>query len=133
VSIDPTPSQFERLAASPAEGPVLMLNLLRFAARATGIDAEDGISGAEAYARYGLAVAPHLERVGGRLVLAGVPTESVIGPEEGEWDLMVIAEYPSRQAFLDMVSDPEYLKIHAHRAAALTDSRLIACQRIEQL
>jgi hypothetical protein len=30
-----------------------------------------------------------------------------------------------------MISDPEHLAIHAHRAAALADSRLIACDRLQ--
>ena len=77
-----------------------MLNLLRFKDRADGIDAGDGISGAEAYARYGAAVAPFLERAGGRLVLALAASESVIGPFAGEWDMVLVVEYPSRRAFL---------------------------------
>jgi uncharacterized protein (DUF1330 family) len=127
MSIEPTPEQFERLGESDDERPVLMLNLLRFKERADGVDAQDGISGAEAYARYGAAVAPFLKRAGGRVVLAMAASESVIGPLDGEWDMVLVAEYPSRRAFLRMTSDPEYLAIHAHRAAALADSRLIAC------
>jgi uncharacterized protein (DUF1330 family) len=124
--IEPTESQFARLAASDDQGPVWMVNLVRFKQRADGID--EGVSGAQAYARYGAAVQPFLAGVGGRVVLAAEPQESMIGPEEGEWDAVFVAEYPSRKAFLQMTSDPEYLKIHAHRAAGLADSRLIACR-----
>jgi uncharacterized protein (DUF1330 family) len=105
-----------------------MLNLLRFKAHADGIDAGDAVSGAEAYGRYAAAVLPFLERSGGRIVLVIEPQECVIGPHEGEWDLVVVVEYPSRRAFLAMTSDPEYLAIHGHRSAALADSRLIACR-----
>ena len=49
----------------------MMVNLMRFKERADGIDADDGITGAEAYARYGAAVQPYLEGVGGRVLLAG--------------------------------------------------------------
>ena len=104
-----------------------MVNLLRFKELADGIDAADGITGAEAYGRYGAAVGSHLERVGGRVLLALAAQDSVIGPEPGEWDLVIAVEYPSRAAFTAMVSDPEYLVIHAHRDAAVADSRLIAC------
>ena len=104
-----------------------MLNLLRFKEQADGIDAEDGITGTEAYARYGSAVTAYLDQVGGRILLAAEPKESVVGPEAGEWDLVLLVEYPSRSAFLAMTSDPGYMEIHAHRAAALEDSRLIAC------
>jgi uncharacterized protein (DUF1330 family) len=127
-SIEPTEEQFKRLAASGDDGPVMMVNLLRFKERADGIDADDGITGAEAYARYGAALQPYLEGVRGRVLLGGVTTESVIGPEAGEWDAVFVAEYPSRKAFLEMTSDPGYLEVHRHRAAAVADSRLIACR-----
>lgn len=132
MTIEPTQSQFERLAASAevdAE-PVVMVDLLRFKPRADGIDEPEGISGTEAYGRYGAAVAPFLERVGGRLLFAAEPQESVIGPEYGEWDLVLAVEYPSRSAFVAMATDPEYIAIHGHRAAALADSRLIACKPV---
>lgn len=125
MTLEPTPAQIEALVAAPDEGPVLMLNLLRFKEQADGIDV--GMTGAEAYARYGAAVAEHLERVGGRLAFSAVPQQTVIGPESESWDLMLVVEYPSRAAFLSMIGDPNYLRIHAHRDAALADSRLIAC------
>ncbi|HUO73995.1 MAG TPA: DUF1330 domain-containing protein [Solirubrobacteraceae bacterium] len=130
MTIEPTPQQFQRLASSQDDSPVVMLNLLRFKDRADGIDADEGITGAEAYARYGAAVAPHLARVGGRVLSVMQPQESVIGPEHGEWDLVLLAEYPSRAAFLQMISDPGYVAVHSHRAAALADSRLIACKSL---
>ena len=130
ATIEPTPQQFARLAACEDSGPIVMLNLLRFKERADGIHAGQGITGAEAYARYGAAVAEHLERVGGRILFALGPEDSVIGPQDGEWDLVIAVEYPSRRAFLEMTSSPDYLEIHGHRAAALADSRLIACKRL---
>ena len=128
--IEPTESQFTRLAASDEDGPVWMVNLVRFKQRADGID--EGISGAEAYARYGAAVQPFLAGVGGRMVLAVEPAESVIGPEDGEWDAVFVAEYPSRKAFLQMTSDPAYLEVHRHREAGVADSRLIACKPLSR-
>lgn len=128
MNIEPTEQQVARLAASDDSGPVVMLNLLRFKDRADGIDGADGISGAEAYQRYGAAVMPFLARAGGRVLLLAEPQESVIGPDHGEWDLVLVAEYPSRAAFLEMISDPAYLEVHRHRAAALADSRLLACK-----
>lgn len=43
---------------------------------------------------------------------------------EENWDLILLVEYPSKQAFLEMAADPEYRKAAANRTAALTDSRL---------
>ncbi len=128
-TLEPSPGQIERLlAASSADsGTVVMINLLRFKDQADGIDAEAGISGAEAYGRYAAAVGVHLDRVGGRVLLALRTRDSVIGPDEHEWDMVIAVEYPSRQAFLEMTSDPSYLELHGHRTAALADSRLIGC------
>jgi len=48
-----------------------------------------------------------------------------IDPDREAWDLAFIAEYPSAQAFIDMVRDPDYRVLVAHRTASVADSRLI--------
>ncbi len=126
MPLTPTAEQVQRLVASDSDRPVVMLNLLRFKERADGID--EGVSGREAYARYGEAAAPFLAAVGGRLLNAVQAGEVVIGPQETEWDVALLVEYPSRKRFLEMATNPEYLAVHAHREAALADSRLIACE-----
>lgn len=115
--LEPTPEQFAALAARPADAPVVMVNLLKFKPE----------GGLERYAQYGREVAPHLERVGATLRYAGGAPSTVIG--EGEkpwWDAILIVEYPSPRAFIDMVTDQDYLKVHEHRAAALERGDLIA-------
>ena len=69
-------------------------------------------------------MAPLLEGVGGRPIFAGRPAESLIG--EGDWDMMVLVEYPTRQAFLDMVSSPEYQEIGHLRTESLEQADLRA-------
>ncbi len=101
-------------AGRAADGPVYMLNLLEFL--------PDG--GAESYAEYGAAVAPMFEHAGGKAIFVGQVAESLIG--EGSWDMMVLARYPTRQAFLDMVSSPEYQEIAHLRTEALVRSELRA-------
>jgi uncharacterized protein (DUF1330 family) len=116
-SLEPTPEQIAALAARPADAPVVMINLLRF--RPNG--------GRESYVRYTQEVAPHLQRVGGTVRYAGAAPSVVIG--EGEkpwWDVIIVVEYPSPAAFLDMVTNKDYLKVHEHRAAALDRGDLIA-------
>jgi uncharacterized protein (DUF1330 family) len=125
MPLTPTREQIEALAADQSDDPIVMLNLLRFKAEADGVDA--GVSGEDAYRRYGEATEPFLERVGGRVLSLVATAQSVIGPAEPEWDAVLLVEYPSRKAFLQMATDPEYLKIHAHREAALEDSRLVVC------
>jgi uncharacterized protein (DUF1330 family) len=94
------------------EAPVVMLNLLRFR--------PDG--GQERYAEYGAAVAPLLANVGGRIVFAGEPAAPLLGDDS--WDLVAVVEYPTRQAFLEMISSPEYREIGHLRTEALTKGEL---------
>jgi uncharacterized protein (DUF1330 family) len=101
---------FSRRAADST--PVVMLNLLEFV--------PDG--GRERYEEYGAAVAPLLEKVGGRIVFMGATAAPLLG--EGAWDLVVLVEYPSRQAFLDMVGSAEYQAIGHLRTEALARGEL---------
>jgi uncharacterized protein (DUF1330 family) len=115
----PNENAFAAFSQRAGEGPVFMLNLLEFR--------PDG--GAERYAEYGEAVAPLLARVGGKPIFAGRTAESLIG--EGEWDLMVLVSYPTRQAFLDMTSSPDYQGIEHLRTEALVRSELRAMDAID--
>lgn len=114
---EPTPDQFAALAARPADAPVVMVNLLKFKPQ----------GGVESYLRYGREVVPHLERVGAKLRYAGGAPSVVIGDGERPWwDAILIVEYPTPQAFIDMVTTREYAKVHEHRAAGLDRGDLIA-------
>ncbi len=116
-TVDTRPVQFAALAALPADAPVVMVNLLQF--NETG--------GRERYLQYGRDVAPHLERVGATIRYTGTAPANVIGDGERPWwDAIVIVEYPSPAAFIEMVTDEGYQKVHEHRAAALEKGDLIA-------
>ncbi|MDT5260614.1 MAG: hypothetical protein QOD10_5694 [Mycobacterium sp.] len=114
---EPSPDQFAALTARPADAPVVMVNLLKF--KAAG--------GVESYARYAREVAPHLDRAGGTVRYVGTAPAFVIGDGDRPWwDAIIVVEYPTPQAFIDMVTNPEYAKVHEHRAAALDRGDLIA-------
>ncbi len=109
----PNQEGFAAFAARAGDGlPVVMLNLLAF--RAEG--------GRERYEEYGAAVAPLLEKAGGKIVWLGVPAAPLLG--DGTWDLVVLVEYPTRQAFLDMVGSEEYRVIEHLRSEALVKGEL---------
>ena len=62
----------------------------------------------------------------------GKPEIMLIGPQDCEqWDIAFIAEYPSVQAFVDMLRDPVYREAVKHRQAAVDDSRLLRLQPAE--
>ena len=125
--LNPEPDSFAQLRSLPQDKPVQMLNLVKLRDRA---DYEDGTiaSGSEAYQEYGRLSAPIFQRQGGKIIWSGQFEFMVIGPQDEQWDVAFIAEYPTGQAFLDMVFDPQYQSIVYHRTAAVETSRLIRMQ-----
>ena len=115
MSEQPNPDQLEAFAARAGEGPVTMLNLLAFAP-----------DGAERYTTYMRHVAPLLAQVGGRVHYLGRGAELLIGRDEDHWDLVLLVQYPSRGALLEMLRSPAYQAIAHHREDALTRSVLLA-------
>lgn len=135
--LDPVREEFKGFHDLPKDHPIHMINLLRFRDQAAygpndpeTLNGEASVSGAEAYKRYGSEAAPFFARVGGRQIWVGRPEFMVIGPQDKAWDLAFIAEYPTAQAFLDMLRDPGYQHATRHRRAAVLDSRLIRTKPI---
>jgi uncharacterized protein (DUF1330 family) len=117
TTFETTPDQFAALAARPADAQVVMVNLLKFKKQ----------GGRARYLRYGELVAPHLERVGATIRYGGTAPAVIIGDGERPWwDAILIVEYPSPAAFVEMVTTEEYASVHQHRAAALDRGDLIA-------
>ena len=117
--VEGTKEQFKAFMEAPIEGPIRMLNMLKFKA--------DG--GAEKYAEYGKCTAPCLEKVDGKMIFRANGKMTVIGGEE--WDLVFIIEYPSKDKMVEMITSEEY-QAGAHlRHEALEDSRLVCMQTEE--
>lgn len=127
--VDPERAQFDAFKALPRDTKIHMLNLVRFKDEATYPDdhplAGKGLSGAEAYANYGMDSGPVFQRVGGSIVWRGSMEAMLIGPEGEKWNAMFVAEYPNSGAFMEMVTDPVYRQAVVHRQAAVETSRLI--------
>lgn len=125
--VNPEREQFGKFRALDRDGPIHMLNLIKLKDTAVY---EDGtmVSGSEAYSAYGRESGPIFKRVGGRIFWSGTFEIPLIGPTNEEWDVAFIAEYPSVQAFVDMVKDEDYQKAVRHRTAAVKTSRLIRFQ-----
>ena len=102
------------------DGPIYMLNLLKFKEQAEYQDGRDtDLSGAEAYGIYATEVAEHLAKVGGALMLSARVERLMLGEVEELWDQVAIAMYPSRTAMFEMIQLPEYAEISVHRSAGL--------------
>lgn len=128
----PTQAQLEKLASLPQDAPVAALNLFRFNVRAEYQPgdpkhgtAEADVSGREAYQRYAAAAGPFIEQLGDRVVFSTAVDQVMIGPEEPAWDLAAIMYFPTRSAFLQMVSDAGFQHSSRHRKAALADQCML--------
>jgi uncharacterized protein (DUF1330 family) len=105
------------------DGPVVMVNLLRFKEKSADGDG----SGWDAYLRYSKAISPLLKAVGGTILWAGHAEGAVYGDLEAkQWEFVALVRYPSRQAFLKMVTSPEYARANVHRENAVDDHVILA-------
>lgn len=126
-AFQPTGDQFRAFRDDPHDGPIAQVNLLKFrvkAAYGTG-DPEHGTqdSGAVAYQRYaeafGVAAAEH----GGVCLLMGATERYFIG--QGDWDAVMVMQFPNRQAFIATLNHATYKQMHRHRDAGLLAQDLI--------
>ena len=123
--VNPDRDSFRTFRDYPRSGVVQMLNLVKFRAKALYEDGRKA-SGKEAYAAYGRETGPIFRALGGRIVWSGSPEVMLIGPDSGEeWDIAFIAEYPSVDAFVEMIRNPDYQEAAKHRTAAVENSRLV--------
>ena len=113
-------AQIEALREKGPDGPIFMVNLLKFKDRA---EYEDGrattLTGREAYQIYGRAVTQILPKFGGQAVFAADVSFLSLGRVEELWDEIAIAAYPDRGSMVRMSFSPEWREAAVHRTAGL--------------
>lgn len=132
MSVVPTPRQIQMMAEQGPEGPIVMVNLLKYRKQAAyesdRAEAKQNLTGREAYQRYGMVAMQQVMKRGGGVVWGGPQKFVMIGTDEAnDWDDVVCVRYPSREAFLNMTQDPDYLAAHYHREAGLERTVLLCC------
>ena len=119
-SVHPTKEQMEGFLEGDTDTPIAMVNLLKFREKAIYPDKRDtNLTGEEAYAIYTQEVEQHLLNVGGRPIFGGNIERLMLGEVEDLWDSVAIAEYPNKNAMINMFISPEYLESEKHRSAGL--------------
>ena len=95
------------------QGPIVMVNLMRFHERSLDGDG----SGWDAYLRYSALTVPMIKARGGTLLWTGNARAVALGAEDGnQWDYVALVYYPSVAAFIDMMTSPDYeTKSDPHR------------------
>jgi uncharacterized protein (DUF1330 family) len=106
------------------DAPVAMLNLVRLRPES----ADGNGSGWAAYLRYSALVTPMIKARGGTILWAGDAETVVVGDPSGNvWDFAVLVQYPSRAAFIDMMTSPDYeMLANPHRTNGVADHVIIA-------
>ncbi len=121
--IDPNEEVLEAMRHEDPSQPIVMLNLLRFRDQALEGFGVDGLTGQQAFQRYGQLNEGEGVRFDSEPIWLGLSNRTIIGDEQ--WDVAILVRYPTRQHFIDKLDDPTYREISLVRAAALIDSRLI--------
>ncbi len=116
MAVDPRGSDLKRYLAEDPGGPVVMLNLLRYKA--------DG--GRESYQQYVEHFSRTSQPFGAEVLYVGEGSTALVAEDGQAWDALLVVRYPSRQAFSDMVRDPEYQKGSHLRTEALEEAVLQA-------
>jgi hypothetical protein len=128
--LEPTQEAGREFFTRNIQGPVVMLNLMRFKAVADYSGAHDlatasPITGEAAYKLYMDHTLPFLQKSGGEVLFYGSGGAFLIGPSDERWDAAMLVRQSSTTSFLAFASDRAYLVGMAHRTAALEDSRLL--------
>ncbi|MBN1382327.1 MAG: DUF1330 domain-containing protein [Deltaproteobacteria bacterium] len=111
--------QFQALTDNPNEEPFVMLNLLKFK--------KEG--GRESYFRYIKESGSHVGDVGAKVIYFGIPKELLQGSED--WDLLMLVQYPSRKAFLEMIQNSDYQKVQQYRVEGVERAVLYATDPVK--
>ncbi len=116
----PDEEQMKGFADPGADGPIYMLNLLKYRDTAVYEDGrETDLSGREAYGIYAAGVSELLRAVGGAPIFFANVERLMIGQVDELWDDAAIAMYPSRAKMLEMMQMSGMADIGVHRAAGL--------------
>jgi uncharacterized protein (DUF1330 family) len=117
------PLNEQALRALADDEPVVMLNLMRF--RERSLDGNG--SGWDAYLRYSALTIKLIKAQGGTIIWTGDAEAVALGvPAQHRWDYVALVRYPSRAAFLAMMTSPEYARANIERENGCADHAIIA-------
>ena len=122
------PAAIEVLGSFPPDedGPVWMVNLMRYRDRADYADGrETELTGREADDLY--APLDTLADLGAEVVLFGEVEDQLLG-DGPRWDRVAVVKYPTHRSFVEMQTRPDFQAHHVHKDAGMAATTIIACQ-----
>ena len=119
-----------RMFTTPPEedGPVWMVNFMKYKEEATYADGSRGITGQEADDKY--APTEILTELGAEVPFFGDVVLQLAG-KDYKWDRIGVVKYPTRAAFLGMQNRQDFLEKHEHKEAGMEFTFVIGCQPVE--
>lgn len=116
----------QMLTMDPADdGPVWMVNLMKYRDEAVYADGTTGVTGREADDRY--APVKILRDIGAEVTFFGDVITTVWG-DGTQWDRVGVVKYPSRRAFLEMQNRQDFQAKHEHKNAGMEFTFVIGCR-----
>ena len=121
--IELTNEQIENLRALPDCKPVVMANLCKY----RDLSSDGDGTGRDAYLRYSRGVISLLKERNATILWAGnVETVALGLAQDGDWDFIVLVQYPTRDAFIDMMTSAAYVECNVHRLNGLERHTIIS-------
>ena len=115
--------QIDNLRELPDDKPVVMANFCKY----RDLSSDGNGTGRDAYLRYSRGVISLLKERGGKILWAGNVETVALGLEkDGDWDFIVLVQYPTRDAFIDMMPSAAYAECNVHRLNRLERHPIIA-------
>ena len=113
----------DHLKAVTDDTAVTMLNLMRF--RERSLDGNG--SSWDAYLRYSALAIKLIKARGGSIIWTGRAEAVALGtPDAHRWDYVALVRYPSRAAFLEMMTSSEYAAANIERENGCAEHAIVA-------
>ncbi|MHA1907164.1 MAG: hypothetical protein ACW98Y_07705 [Candidatus Thorarchaeota archaeon] len=125
----PTKEQMLRLMHEKKDGPIVMVNFLSFFDKArylSGFKGERGVTGEQAYDKYGQHAMRAVAKLGGVLEHGGAVESLLLGDSNIEWNQFGLMRYHTLEALQGMFKLKENVRAGTHRDAGLKSTRVYA-------
>ena len=125
--VSPSKEEFvDFIKNHPSNTPLVMVNIIKFKEK-SGNGEE---TGKQAYLRYSKNMESFLIKAGGKVIWSGMVNRTIIGDYSNQPDMFIIVSYPSKEAFINMSTTPEYEEVSKDRKIALEYGALMAATTI---
>jgi uncharacterized protein (DUF1330 family) len=115
----PSRNQWKRLLEGDMTQPITVVNFFKLKELADSNIIDEIMSGEQAFAKYAQISVPKVAEVGGHFILRGGVEGGFIGDDLEDWHIVAIGQYPRRENFLTLLSDPDYKDAFKYRQAAI--------------